>query len=63
VIVNLKRYYEDGDLTQNILLRGGDQIFIPLKSTPRAWRYLREWQSFTYSMLVIISLYFGIFGR
>ena len=63
VIVNLKRYYEDGDLTQNILLRGGDQIFIPLKSTPRAWRYLKEWQGLTYSILALISLYLSIWGR
>ncbi len=63
VMVNLKRYYEDGDLNQNILLRGGDQIFIPMQRTPRAWRYFKEWQGLTSSILALISLYLTIWGR
>ena len=63
VVINLKRYYEDGDLSQNILLKGGDQIFVPTKETPRAWRYFKEWQNATYGMLVFIAAYFAVFGR
>jgi protein involved in polysaccharide export with SLBB domain len=63
VVVNLKRYYEDEDLSQNILLSGGDQIFIPTQRSPTAWRYFKEWQSVTLGILTLLSLYLGIFGR
>jgi len=63
VMVNLQRYFEDGDLSQNILLRGGDQVFIPMQKTPRVWRYVRDWQMLTSSILTFLSLYLAIWGR
>ena len=63
IMVNLKRYYREGDLSQNIFLKGGDQIFVPTKEAPRAWRYFKEWQSATYGVLILIAAYFAVFGR
>ena len=63
IMVNLKRYYREGDLSQNIFLKGGDQIFVQAKEAPRAWRYFKEWQNATYGVLVLIAAYLGIFGR
>ncbi len=63
VVINLKGYYENGDLSQNILLRGGDQMFIPIKETPWAWRYFMNWQSVATGILLSLSVYLAIFGR
>ncbi|MCK4590349.1 MAG: hypothetical protein KAT86_01245, partial [Candidatus Latescibacteria bacterium] len=63
IMIDLKRYYEEGDLNQNILLRGGDQMFIPTKETPWAWRYFMNWQTVATSIMLSISIYLAIFGR
>ena len=63
VMVNLKRYYENGDLNQNILLRGGDQIFVPTQKTPWVWRYIDRWDTLVTSILTFVSLYMVFGGR
>jgi polysaccharide export outer membrane protein len=63
VMVNLKRYYEDGDLGQNILLKDGDQIFVPTQETSRLWTSITQFQNLAAAILTFLSLYLAFEGR
>ena len=63
VMVNLKRYYEEGDLSQNILLKDGDQMFVPKQKTSRLWTSITQFQNLAAAILTFLSLYMAFGGR
>ncbi len=62
VMVNLKRYYEDEDLSQNILLKDGDQMFIPTQRTS-LWSHIADFRDLAAAILTFVSLYMAFWGR
>ena len=62
VMVNLRRYYEDGDLSQNILLKDGDQMFIPTQKAS-LWSHLANFRDLAAAILTFLALYMAFLGK